>query len=153
MPTGTIGKLARLNPTARRFARALVRAFPKFGRTLRVLADGHFEAHVPAPKGSSAGALVCLTAGDGDIWVRFALPRAFYGVDDEKELVRVVGALLRDEARFVLLSKDRSWSGTTLVGRDKQPSTEPGESARIVSWSGKFDARVRPSRARPGRTP
>jgi hypothetical protein len=152
MPAGTNGKLARPNPTARRFARALVRAFPKFGRTLHTLAEGHFEAHVPAPKGSSAGALECLSAGDGDIWVRFALPRAFYAVDDEKELVHVVGALLRDEARFVL-SKNRSWSGNTLVGRDAQPSTERRESARIVSWSGKFDARVRPSRARPGLTP
>lgn len=136
-----------LNPTARRFARALVRSFPKFARSLRALPGGHFEAHVLAPERSRAGALVCLSSGTGDVWVRFAPRNAFYPVsDDARELVRIVRGLLTDELQFVLLSRRRRWSGTTLVRRGTRPVVPPGESARVLSWSGRLDSRVRATR-------
>src|SRR5918996_4888219 len=132
----------KLNPTARRFSNALLGRFPRFRRTLRVLPGGDFEAVVVAPRSSKAGALICSSRGS-EVWVRFALPRAFYPIDTPRELVTVVKALLNDDALFVLLTKRRKWSGTTLVKRGVRPVQDIGESARIVSWSGKRDRRVR----------
>jgi hypothetical protein len=49
-----------LNPIARRVAEALVQEHPWFGQSLRLLEPGHFEASLPAPAASKAGALVRL---------------------------------------------------------------------------------------------
>jgi transposase len=93
--------------------------------------------------------LVCQARGD-DVWVRLGPSRACYSVDSPRELVNVIAALMRDDAHFVLLSKQRKWSGTTLVPRGARPAQRVGESARIISWSGKFDRRLRaPRRPRP----
>lgn len=132
----------KLSPTARRFSKALLDRFPQFRRTLRVLPGGDFEAAIAAPRSSKAGALVCASRGS-DVWVRFAPPRAFYSIDTPSELVTIVEALLNDDVLFVLLSKQRKWSGTTLVARTGRPVQDVGESARIISWSGKRDRRVR----------
>ena len=50
-------------------------------------------------------------------------------------------ALLNDEVSFVLLLKERRWSGTTLVRTGCEPIRSVGESARIISSSAKFDRR------------
>jgi hypothetical protein len=39
-----------MTPTARRYTKALVGRFPRFGRGLRVLPNGDFEAFVRAPQ-------------------------------------------------------------------------------------------------------
>jgi hypothetical protein len=141
------GTFLELNPTARRFARALLRAFPQFSENLDATVDGHFETYVRAPTGSKAGVLACSTTGDGDVWIRFSPPGFFYPIDTEKELVRVVGALLRDEALFVRLRKRGQLSGGTLVNVGDKPAMEPGETARILSWSGRHDAALTASKA------
>ena len=104
---------SNMSSTARRFVKALVDKFPQFQRHLCVLPNGDFEAYIVAPRTSKAGALVCLSHGS-DVCVRFALPRAVYAVDSAKELVTIVEQLLRNELVFVVLSKQRKWSGTTL---------------------------------------
>jgi hypothetical protein len=95
-----------LTPTARRFSKALLRNYPRFVSRFRVLRNGDFDASIPAPPISRAGALVCQTRGS-DVWIRFAPPRAFYSIDSPRGLVSIVGALLNDEVSFVLLSKRR----------------------------------------------
>ncbi len=131
-----------MTPTSRRFATALVKKLPRFGKQLRVLPSGDFEAAIMAPRNSKAGALVCQSQG-AEVWIRLGMPRAFYWVASPRELISIIEALLSDELQFVLLSKKRTWSGTTLVRRGWLPAQETGESARIVSWSGKFDRRLR----------
>jgi hypothetical protein len=136
---------------ARRFAAALLAAFPKFGRAMQTFSNGDFDASIPSPRRSKARALVC-QARAGDVWIRLGPPRTFYFVDSPRELVDVVGAVLRDDAHVVVLSKQRQWSGTTLVSRGARPAQGVGESARIISWSGKFDRRLRaPRLAKPYR--
>jgi hypothetical protein len=141
-----------MTPTSRRFAKALVRKFPRFAKQLRVLPSGDFEAAIVAPRNSKAGALVCQSHSE-DVWIRIGVPRAVYLVASPRELISIIEAVLSDEAQFVLLSKKRTWSGTTLVRRGSRPAQQSGESARIVSWSGRFDRRLRApkqdSRARP----
>jgi hypothetical protein len=142
---------SEMNPKARRFAKALIRCDRRFAKHMQVLPRGHFEAHIRAPRASHAGALVCFSARRGAIWLRFAPPRAFYKIDTERELFEVVRGLLTSKVLFVLLSKKRRWSGTTLVNRGTRPTLAPGESARVLSWSGRFDTRVRASAPRKGR--
>lgn len=129
-----------MTPTSRRFATALVKHFPRFGKQLRVLPSGDFEAAIMAPRNSKAGALVCQNQS-ADVWIRLGMPRAFYGVASPRELISIIEVLLSDEAQFVLLSKKRKWSGTTLVRRGWLPAQETGRV--LESWSGKFDRRVR----------
>jgi hypothetical protein len=126
----------------RRFAKALVAAFPKFGRTLQEAPNGDFEAWIRAPRGSKARVLVCQTQGR-DVWLRLGPPRTFYSIDSTRELVEIVGAILRDDVHVAVLSNQRRWSATTLVSRGARPAQEIGESARIISWSGKCDRRLR----------
>ena len=140
-------KQPHMSPTARRFSKALVGKFPQFRRHLCVLPNGDFEAYITAPRTSKAGALVCLSHGS-DVCVRFALPRAVYAVDSAKELVTIVEQLLRNELVFVVLSTQRKWSGTTLSKRSDRPVQGAGESARLISWSGKFDRYIRASQKR-----
>jgi len=103
--------------------------------------NGDFEAEIPASPSSAARVLVCLSNG-ADVWIRIGPRRALYSIDSTKELVSILGALLRDEVHFVLCAKAGRWSGTTLVQRGFLPAQSAGESARIVSWSGRFDRRL-----------
>jgi len=138
---------SNMSSTARRFVKALVDKFPQFQRHLCVLPNGDFEAYITAPRTSKAGALVCLSHGS-DVCVRYAPPRAVYAVDSAKELVTIVEQLLRNELVFVVLSTQRKWSGTTLSKRSDRPVQGAGESARLISWSGKFDRYIRASQKR-----
>ena len=131
-----------MTPTARRFSQALVGRFPRFSRGLRVLPDGDFEAFVRAPRASNAGALICMSRGT-NVWVRLNPPNTFYSIDTPRELLTVVEGLLTDNVLFVVLFTKRKWSGTTLVTRGERPAQEAGESARLISWSGKHDRRLR----------
>ena len=129
-----------LNLKARRVAETLIGAFPERRFAIEAVDGGHLEASLEAPSGSRAGALVVLIARDGDIWIRFALPHAFYAVDDECELIRVVGALLGDDAFLAVTYEGNDWTGTTLIPRGKLPRVERNQRAVMLSWSGKQDA-------------
>ena len=148
--------LAQLNRTARRFAAALVRDFPQFAPHLSTLPDGHFSAEISAPPRSKARAIRCLSTRDGDLWIQLALRNAFYSVDSVPEMRSVLRAFFTDAVGFVLISRNRRWTGTTLVKLDVSPSLpmlRVGERARVISWSGTHDHIVRSSttKARPSR--
>jgi len=136
-----------MTPTARRFTKVLLARIPRFGRGLRVLPNGDFEAFVRAPRTSKAGVLVCMSRGT-DVWVRLNPPNTFYSVDTPRELLTIVEGLLADDLLFVVLFTKRKWSGTTLVRRGERPAQSAGESARLLSWSGKHDRRIRATRQR-----
>ena len=131
-----------LNPTARRVAERLLTAFPDQAFSIEALENGHVQASLEAPPGSRAGALVVLTAHEGDVWVRYAPPRAFYGIDDDDDLVRVVRALLADDAVFAVISEGEEWAGTTLVAPRQRPLMEPNQRAVLISWTGNQDANI-----------
>lgn len=105
------------------------------------------EAAVLAPAGSRAVALVCTTSGDGDIWLRFGVPHAFYSVDGVGELKKVVKAILSEKALFAVSERNGAWTGTTLMPPSTLPEIEPGETCRLYSWSGSSDLDI----SRPGK--
>ena len=95
-----------MTPTSRRFAKAFVGRFPRFAERIVVLPGGDFDAVLLAPRNSKARVLVCQCRSD-DVWIRLGLPHSFYSVDSTRELVGIVGGLLKDEVQFVLLSNAR----------------------------------------------
>jgi hypothetical protein len=48
----------------------------------------------------------------------------------------VVGALLRDDAFFVVVNSGDEWIETTLLRPGEEPVLEEGHVANVVSWSG-----------------
>jgi hypothetical protein len=134
---------SKLNPLARNVAQKLFRAFPQFRTGQIIREDGELEAGLPAPEGSHAGHLVVFTNA-GDLWVRLALPYAFYGVDDTRELIKIINGVLADDIFFVVVTARRKWLETTLVGREvsvKLDSTNG--SVMVISWSGQHDRQFR----------
>src|SRR4030095_3498766 len=108
------------------------RASPTFVRHRR--SDGEFEASVRAPRGSKVRALV-ISTWRGDLWVRFAPPNAFYGVESRSELAFIVRQLLSECALFVVTYRGHVWSGTPVVTRRKSPEVKRGEKAHVLSWT------------------
>jgi hypothetical protein len=136
----------QLNQTARRFASALLRDFPQFAADLSILPDGHFSASIQAPPRSKARAIRCFSMGEGDVWIQLAVRNAFYSVDSVPEMRRVLRGVLADALGFVLISRSRKWTGTTLAKLDAPPALRmlrPGDVARVISWSGTRDHIVR----------
>lgn len=129
-----------LNPTATRVAQTLLGAFPDQSFALKVHDGGHLEASLPAPPGSRAGALVVLTAHDGDTWIGFAAPYACYGIDTDEELIRIVRALLSETALFVVVRDGDAWISTTLVHAGAEPDVDAGQQATKISWTGRWDS-------------
>ena len=56
---------------------------------------------------------------------------------------RVIAALLSDQLLFVVVTKDRKWRETTLVRRGTERDVGAGETARLVSWTGRYDRTMR----------
>jgi hypothetical protein len=131
-----------LNSPARKVATTLSNAFPERQFAIEAIEGGHLEASLSAPAGALSGSLIVLTAGEGDIWVRFAPPHAFYSVADEQELVRVVRALLTDDALFALTYQGDEWTETTPISPGQLPSMGRGQRAVVLSRSGEQDANL-----------
>jgi hypothetical protein len=115
---------------------AAFRTAPTFRRRRR--GDGELEAFVTAPRGSTAGHLTVLT-DKGNLWLRFDPPRMFYGLDGRTEMLSIVRGLLSERTLFVTVYRGNEWRGTTLARRGAQPRLRRGETAYIVSWSGRYD--------------
>ena len=130
-----------LNALAKRFSTRLLRAYPRFKRGLEVLEGGDLEASLAAPRGSRAGFLVCRTFGD-DGWVRFAPPQACYPVESEGEMIAIVKALIEEKALMAVIRRGAKWAGTTLILPGTTPPLKRGESATVLSWTGRLDADV-----------
>lgn len=128
-----------MNPFARRVWSRLVSEHPEWREQTVVLDNGDFECAIPAPLGSKALHLIVFTSRGKDLWVRYALPQMCYPLDDEDEMLSIIGQLLRDEALFVVTKKGGEWTSTTLIYPEDEPEVEPGEVANVVSWSGKLD--------------
>jgi hypothetical protein len=127
------------------------RSFPSKPRfTTRFKNGGEFEAFLRAPRGSQAGALVIFTF-QGDLWVRFSPPQMCYAVDSRAEMASIVRQLVSDKALFVTTHRANEWTGTMLLRRGSSPKLRRGETARVVSWSGRFDASLDGAPSRPRR--
>ena len=64
------------------------------------------------------------------MWVRFNPPLACYPIDDEAEMLEIV------------VTQNDEWIETTLISRGEQPELRLGQTARVISWSGKNDFTV-----------
>jgi hypothetical protein len=134
-------KVMAVNPLAQRVSDALEHDRPEWSSSKQELEEGDVEFHILAPSNSRAGALVVSTARGEDIWIRFAPPHMFYGVEDEAELLGCVHDLLTEQALFVeIVDSKGKWAGTTLVRPGQAVDLEPGQNATVLSWSGRFDA-------------
>jgi hypothetical protein len=77
-----------------------------------------------------------------------------HGVDDEEEMLTVVNQLLRNEVLFVrTVDAQGTWTGTTLVRRVEDVTLETGETATVVSWSGRRDSTQSAGQDSAGGTP
>jgi hypothetical protein len=119
--------------------------FPELRLEIVEQERGHVEISVEAPTASRAKALTVLTCHKGDVWVRFAPPRAFYPIDDEKELVRIVKDLLAEQALFVVITCGNEWAGTTLTRPGTKPTIEGGKPLGSGFASGDLSVKVSPS--------
>lgn len=129
-----------LNPLASRVSTVLTRRHPEFAANARVVDGGDVELAILADAASKAGALVVSTAGGSDIWIRFAPPQMFYGVENDDELLTVVAALLEERLTFVhIVDAQGEWSGTTLAAPNAPIELQAGERASVRSWSGRYD--------------
>jgi hypothetical protein len=63
-------------------------------------------------------------------------------VHSRRELVQIVRQLLGERAVFLVTYRGKEWADTTLIRRNAKPKLRGGESARIVSWSGRFDRAI-----------
>lgn len=131
MQTNTFGLVVH------EWVRRSFRSKPRF--TTKFKKNGEFEAFVRAPRGSEAGALVIFTF-QGDLWVRFDPPHMCYGVDSRAEMTSAVRQLLSDKSVFVTTYRRNEWTGTTLLRPGTSPRLRQGETGRMISWSGRFDA-------------
>lgn len=130
----------RLNNFSRHIATKILEKYPTWKRWCRVRESGALEVAVPAPKGSNAGALVVLTTDDNDIWIRFAPPRMFYSLDDDKEMLHILKKLLTDQILFVVVMEKEQWVETTLIPRYGKPVLKKEQTATVLSWHGNFDS-------------
>jgi hypothetical protein len=140
-----------LNALGRRIRDSLVREHPDWAERVETLETGDLELAVPAPRGSRAKHLVIFTSRGQDIWIRYAPPRMCYCVETDEEMHAVVGALLRDDAFFVVVNSGDEWIETTLLRPGEEPVLAEGQVASLVSWSGRHDRVVTFMRANPAR--
>lgn len=136
--------LKSLYPAAQRVCERLIAAYPQFGAAIEPSGNSHFEASIPAPEGSQAGALVVCMAENGDVWVHFALPQMWYPIENEEEMLKILDLLLRDEVLFVrTVDANGNWLGTTLVCDTEDVEVQADEVATVLSWSGRRDDLVK----------
>jgi hypothetical protein len=125
--------VAKLNPSARRYASALVKRFPRFRKNCTVEKDGDFEAFIWAPPASNAGALICQSFL-GDVWVRFAPGQTGCCVESVEEMLKVVRDLMSSKLVISVVSTKKSWVETTLRRSGTKPALKRGQTAAIYSW-------------------
>jgi hypothetical protein len=99
---------------------------------------GDVEIAIPAPSGSRAKCLVVFTVGE-ETWIRFGPARACYRPETDREMHLVLGALLRDDAFFVVVTDGDAWIETSLLRPGEEPVLKEGQVANVVSWSGRHD--------------
>ncbi len=138
-----------LNPLGVRVRASVLRAHGDWVQYVDVLPSGDLEIAVPAPKRSRAGHLVIFTTRGEDKWLRFAPPRACYYVETDREMHAVMGALLADDAFFVVVTDGDKWVETTLLRPGEEPVLREGQVANVVSWSGRHDKIVTYTEKRP----
>jgi len=138
-----------LNPLGVRVRDSILRSHPDWTGYVDVLPSGDLEIAVPAPRGSRAGHLVIFTARGEDTWIRYSPPRACYCVETDRELHMVIGALLADDAFFVVITNGDEWLETTLLRPGQEAVLAEGQVANYVSWSGRHDKVVTFTEKRP----
>jgi hypothetical protein len=127
------------NTLATQVRDTLLKTHREWADYVDVLDDGDLELAVPAPPRSRAGHLVVLTSQGKDIWIRYAHPHMCYAVDSLEEMHAVIGALLADDAFFVVVTRGDEWIETMLLRPGQEPVLVEGQVANIVSWYGNHD--------------
>src|SRR5262245_38955354 len=141
----------RLNPLGVHVRDSILRAHGDWAKYVDVLPSGDLEIAIPAPKGSRAGHLVIFTARGEDMWLRYSPPRACYCVATDREMHAAVGALLADDAFFVVVTDGNEWVETTPLRPGEEPVLHDGQVANVVSWSGRHDKIVTYTEKHPAR--
>lgn len=131
--------ISKLNASAAQVWRRLVNTYPDWEQYFGVLDGGDLEVAVPAPAGSKAGHLVISTNDGEDRWIRYDHPNMAYCVDDDDEMIRIVEFLLAEKVLFAVTMRGDEWTETTLVHPSDVLELAPGETIRIVSWTGALD--------------
>ena len=126
--------LSKLNPSAKRFASALVKRFPRLKRNLTVEENGDFETFIWSPPGSNAGALVCQSFR-GNVWVRFAPGQTGCCCDSVSDLLKTVDGFLAGHLVIAVVSKKEVWVETSVRLAGTKPRLKRGETVAIYSWS------------------
>jgi hypothetical protein len=131
-----------LNGLANRLQAAMLARHPEWSSHVEELRGGDIELAIPAPRASRAKHLIVSTSRGVDLWVRFSPPYMAYSADSEEELVRVVEAIIRDRAFFMVVAAGDERVETTLLRPGEEPVLRPGQVAEVVSWSGLCDRTV-----------
>jgi hypothetical protein len=118
--------------------RQIVEAKPEWRELTSALPSGDFEIAIPAPS-AKARHLVLFSAGKTDLWIRFAPPRACYGVESVPELLDIAEQIVQDELCFAVVTEAGEWVSTTLVAAGAKPQADHGQMIEVVSWTGQHD--------------
>lgn len=142
--------LGLLNERSRRFAQALLREFPGWEPYLQLAshdgaAPGTLVVEVPPPPPGTGP--LWIDTGNGEITVAFADWHSHYGswMDaDEEEAARDALDTIRDIIDERLLSvaalDGERWRGSWSVAPGEPVETRHGETTRVRSWRGTYDA-------------
>ena len=58
-------------------------------------------------------------------------------------MLSVIDQLLSDNACFLVITNGNEWVETTLILRGHMPSLAAGQTAQMISWSGKYDSVIK----------
>ena len=141
-----------LDTHSRRFAGALLHEFPEWGAYLQSSpyegAEGTLLVEVPAPH--PGGTALWIDTENGEVTVSFAGWHEHYGTwtgETDEECTRAALDAVRDivnERRLAVMAMDgEQWRMSWSVAPGDRVETRHGESTRVRSWRGTYDAELR----------
>ena len=139
--------IAGLDGFSRSFAEALLREFPELEQHARV-EDGVLIIRF-TPGAARKECVFHLDTGDGEITVglgmyheHFEWPSRAPG-ERWEDPIAFLRALVGEQVLVAVRSREGKWSGATTIGASVPAESlelAPGESVRILSWTGARDA-------------
>jgi hypothetical protein len=126
--------LLKLNRSAREYATALIKRFPRLRRNLTVKEHGDFETFIWSPPTSNAGAIICQSFR-GDVWVRFAPGQTGCCCESVPDLLNTVRDLMAGKLVIAVVSRKNIWVETILSPVGANPALKRGQAVAIYSWT------------------